>query len=155
MAQCAACGNDNLPDAHFCGKCGKPLDADAAPAGGVPVVPIRRYRQLGPVLGTLVVAVVIGYFLGIRATRGPASERAGAAAPAKVATTTGKPSHTKAGESAAPTGLTVSDDRRWARMQAETAACGKFNIFCQEKVRWHYCKGYWGKVPECSQASTK
>lgn len=42
---------------------------------------------------------------------------------------------------------------RFARMQEELRACGTFNVFCQERVRWKYCSGYWGKVPQCPGGS--
>jgi hypothetical protein len=34
-------------------------------------------------------------------------------------------------------------------MQEDLQACGTFNVFCREQVRWKYCAGQWGKVPEC------
>lgn len=42
----------------------------------------------------------------------------------------------------------------WARMRREIDECGRFNLICQEKVRWRYCANHWGKVPECPQVST-
>lgn len=41
-----------------------------------------------------------------------------------------------------------------ASLHSALAACGKFNFVCREKAHWHYCKGLWGKIPDCPQAST-
>ena len=46
---------------------------------------------------------------------------------------------------------------RWDRMAQENSACEAESFFarlaCKEKVRWKYCPGYWGKVPQCPQAT--
>lgn len=62
------------------------------------------------------------------------------AAPAPVATPEPVPAPAPAPEPQAA---------RWTRMQEEMRACGTFNVFCREQVRWKYCAGHWGKVPEC------
>jgi hypothetical protein len=66
-------------------------------------------------------------------------------APAKMA----KPAQTPAAKLAATSG-----ESSGGRLQDGLATCGKYNIFCREKVRWHYCKGQWGKVPDCPQVAT-
>jgi hypothetical protein len=42
-------------------------------------------------------------------------------------------------------------------MAQENSACEAESFFarltCKEKVRWKYCQGYWGKVPQCPQAT--
>jgi hypothetical protein len=46
---------------------------------------------------------------------------------------------------------------RWERMAQENSACEAESFFarlaCKEKVRWKYCPGYWGKVPQCPQGT--
>ena len=54
---------------------------------------------------------------------------------------------------AAPAPQPDPQTARFARMQDEMRACGTFNVFCQERVRWKYCSGYWGKVPQCPGGS--
>jgi hypothetical protein len=54
---------------------------------------------------------------------------------------------------AAPAAASDSAEQHWAAMRQELAACGKVNLVCHEKVRWRYCKGMWGKVPDCPQSS--
>jgi hypothetical protein len=46
---------------------------------------------------------------------------------------------------------------RWDQMAQENSACEAENFFarlaCKERVRWKYCPGFWGKVPQCPQAT--
>lgn len=46
---------------------------------------------------------------------------------------------------------------RWQSMHAALAGCSRENflagIVCDQRTRWRYCEGYWGKVPECRAAA--
>ncbi|MEP7062438.1 MAG: hypothetical protein ABI881_08565 [Betaproteobacteria bacterium] len=53
---------------------------------------------------------------------------------------------------AAPAAKAAPRADRWAQMANEMNACaGNFleRVVCEQKVRIHYCDGYWGKVPQC------
>jgi hypothetical protein len=47
---------------------------------------------------------------------------------------------------------------RWETMSAAIATCARENFFsgivCAERVRFQYCEGFWGQVPQC-QAGTR
>lgn len=150
MAQCKACGSDNPADVRYCGKCGKPfVAADTAEAT---VSPRPGYRNIGLVLAGIALAGAIGYFFGAMLDNPPTADSDGtnATAPAKHKQARAAGPKPASAEATTPEG----GDRNWGKMRAEMAACGKFNLFCQEKVRWHYCNGMWGKVPECPQSSS-
>jgi hypothetical protein len=55
----------------------------------------------------------------------------------------------------APVPQPAPESARWANMQEELKACGTFNLFCREKVRWKYCAGRWGTVPQCPPSSAQ
>ncbi len=40
---------------------------------------------------------------------------------------------------------------RWQLLAAAIAQCGSGlgGVFCEERARWQYCDGYWGKVAQC------
>jgi hypothetical protein len=42
---------------------------------------------------------------------------------------------------------------RWARMDDDLARCTREDfiarVVCGQRVRFHYCSGYWGKVSQC------
>ena len=46
---------------------------------------------------------------------------------------------------------------RWETMNAAIAACSRENflagMMCTERVRYQYCDGYWGQVPQCRAAA--
>lgn len=150
MAQCKACGGDNPPDVRYCGKCGKPFVAVTA-AETAESQPRRGYRTIGLALAGIAAAGTIGYFLGTWLDNPPSTDPAG---------TNGTATKHKQARAAGPRPASdeattpEAGDRNWTKMRAEMAACGKFNIFCQEKVRWRYCNGMWGKVPDCPQSSS-
>jgi hypothetical protein len=45
-----------------------------------------------------------------------------------------------------------SPETRIAKLRQELAGCNQYNVFCQERARWRYCKEWWGRIPECPQA---
>lgn len=60
---------------------------------------------------------------------------------------------------AAPAAAAPRRDR-WALMGDEMTACGRGNNFlekvvCEQKVRYKYCDGYWGNVPQCPTGPAK
>lgn len=133
-----------------------------------PAAPGRRYAAIGWVLAGLAVALVLGYLLGVRSGSAPPAEpendsvpSRSAKAPAsrhastdKTAEPSARPERSGRPKTEATTPLPAADGPRWAQMRTELDACGTFNLVCSEKVRWRYCKDYWGKVPECPQSST-
>jgi hypothetical protein len=42
---------------------------------------------------------------------------------------------------------------RWARMSDELTRCTREDfisrVICDQRVRFRYCKGYWGTVSQC------
>jgi hypothetical protein len=46
---------------------------------------------------------------------------------------------------------------RWETMSAALAACSRESflagMMCTERVRYQYCEGYWGQVPQCRAAT--
>ena len=42
---------------------------------------------------------------------------------------------------------------RWARMEEDMAKCTREDfinrVICAQRVKFRYCGGYWGKVPQC------
>ena len=46
---------------------------------------------------------------------------------------------------------------RWETMSAALAACSRESflagVMCTERVRYQYCEGYWGQVPQCRAAT--
>jgi hypothetical protein len=42
---------------------------------------------------------------------------------------------------------------RWARMDEDLSHCTREDfiarVICGQRVRFRYCDGYWGKVPQC------
>jgi len=46
---------------------------------------------------------------------------------------------------------------RWETMNAALAACSRegflAGVMCTERVRYQYCEGYWGRVPQCRAAA--
>lgn len=89
------------------------------------------------------------------APRAPAVAEASAVAPkAEAPAKTVAPRKTTATKkSAAPTRPAAPTGPDWARVRQELADCGELNIICLTKVRWRYCRGHWGKVPECPKST--
>ncbi len=57
---------------------------------------------------------------------------------------------------AAPAPARVAPDR-WETMNAALAACSRETLFagvmCTERVRYQFCEGFWGQVPQCRAAT--
>jgi hypothetical protein len=52
-------------------------------------------------------------------------------------------------ERMSPPGVMVDPNAdRWMRMRDDMYRCG-YEAYCQEDVRQRYCRGYWGRVPDC------
>jgi serine/threonine-protein kinase len=64
-----------------------------------------------------------------------------------------KPAATK--KAAAPSRPAASSGPDWGRMRQELAGCGEFNFICQGKIRWRYCPGHWGTVPDCPKSTSR
>jgi hypothetical protein len=89
------------------------------------------------------------------ATRANSASEAGAAE-GRAATVMPQP--TEVAPSPAPVAVPqppVPD--RWETMNAALAACSREGLLagmmCTERVRYQYCEGYWGQVPQCRAAS--
>lgn len=70
----------------------------------------------------------------------------------------GPASQTRTGDGNEPVALLVANAQhpapdRWQSMDAAIANCAKESFFvgvvCDQRVRWRYCDGYWGEVPQC------
>jgi hypothetical protein len=157
MAQCKACGSENPVDVRYCGRCGKPLAAEAAAAADNTASAPPWYRHVGFALTGIVLAGVVGYLVGSRLDNRPAGEsvKPGAEAAARPAGKAVRTAHAETPGAEGATSAPAAGEAHWAKMRAELADCSRFNIICQEKVRWRYCSGFWGKVAECPQASSK
>lgn len=74
----------------------------------------------------------------------PAPAAAAAAAPPSSASPT-------ANAAQAPAAPPVND--HWARMDEDMAKCTREDfinrVICAQRVKYRYCPGYWGKVPQC------
>jgi hypothetical protein len=181
MAQCAGCGTENIRDARFCRQCGKTMETATEPEAPVQSATARRGGLIvGLVLAGFAAATGVGYFIGIRSVDSPKvepaampeSSRASTAQPdapavpataeqpvAKPATTPEKTKHAQAAsakqaiQSSPPASPEPdSPSQNLAKLRQELATCGKYNVFCTEKVRWRHCKDIWGTIPECPQA---
>jgi hypothetical protein len=46
---------------------------------------------------------------------------------------------------------------RWEAMNAALAVCSRetllAGVMCTERVRYQYCEGFWGQVPQCRAAT--
>ncbi len=51
-----------------------------------------------------------------------------------------------------------SAQERWSRMKDDLSRCTREDfitrVICGQRVRFRYCDGYWGKVPECPAANS-
>ena len=64
-------------------------------------------------------------------------------------------------EAVAPPALALAPEPpvadRWETMNAALAACSRESFLagltCTERVRYQYCEGYWGQVPQCRAAT--
>ena len=69
-----------------------------------------------------------------------------AAAPAKPSSPAANPAPPGAVESAPA-------NEHWARMEEDMAKCTREDfisrVICAQRVKFRYCGGYWGKVPQC------
>ncbi|MEO8537747.1 MAG: hypothetical protein ABI533_09480, partial [Betaproteobacteria bacterium] len=52
-----------------------------------------------------------------------------------------------------PAPKVVAATDRWTQMDAERARCTREDfiarVVCDQRVRFRYCSGYWGKVLQC------
>jgi len=53
----------------------------------------------------------------------------------------------------APVAAPSSPPDRWARMKDDLSRCTREDfiarVVCDQRTRWRYCDGYWGKVVQC------
>ncbi len=59
---------------------------------------------------------------------------------------------------APPVAVTVPVPDRWSRMKDDLSRCTREDfisrVICDQRVRWRYCDGYWGKVAQCPSNPT-
>lgn len=59
----------------------------------------------------------------------------------------------RAAAPSAPAAATPLVPDRWARMKDDLSRCTREDfiarVICDQRVRWRYCDGYWGKVVQC------
>lgn len=71
--------------------------------------------------------------------------------PATAAPTTS--ASTTVNEAQAPIPAPASANDHWARMEEDMAKCTREDfisrVICAQRVKFRYCPGYWGKVPQC------
>ncbi|MGE5171230.1 MAG: hypothetical protein ACM3JC_12780 [Rudaea sp.] len=74
-----------------------------------------------------------------------------APAPPPASATAAAPVAPPAAAAAQPAPSRVAD--RWQRMEDEMSRCTREDfitrVICGQRVRFRYCDGYWGKVPQC------
>jgi len=78
------------------------------------------------------------------------------ARPATAATTAvapGSSASPTANAAQAPTPAPAPANDHWARMEEDMAKCTREDfinrVICAQRVKYRYCPGYWGKVPQC------
>lgn len=89
----------------------------------------------------------------IRSAANPASSAKPVSEPA-VVTEPSPPEPVAAAKAASPPAAgAVVKPGKWERMNMALRACANGSLLgslvCEQKVRWQYCEGQWGQVPQC------
>ncbi len=147
----AASNAPTAPNADATAKAASSSSPSAAPQPGESIAqpqPIDRTRDARPVEIRPLPARPAP-----RTTTRHAGPEKSAESPAATQPSASPPPPAPAVVAAAPKASAARAADPWARVRDELSRCTREDfiarVICDQRVRFRYCKDYWGKVPEC------